>query len=182
MIEIWKDIKGYEGLYQVSNMGRVKSLEKKLRGKNNGVRTLAEKCLKLKTHLGYHTVNLYKDGKQKTFFVHILVADNFIPNPENKPCIDHINTIRSDNRVENLRWCTHKENSNNPLTLKHNSDGQKDKNTIIQLTIDRYYIRTWNCANDIERELGIKSSRIIGCCKGKKKHNTVGGYRWMYKN
>lgn len=107
--EVWKDIEGYEGLYQVSNMGNVKSVgygkERVLKfGKNND---------------GYLRVVLYKEGKGKTHKVHRLVAQAFIPNPENKEQIDHLNTIRTDNRVENLRWVTPKENNNNPLTKEH---------------------------------------------------------------
>lgn len=107
--EVWKDIDGYEGLYQVSNMGNVKSLKW---GK--------EKILKAgKNNHGYLAVVLCKDGKQKTHKVHRLVAEMFIPNLENKEQIDHINTIKTDNRVENLRWVTPKENVNNPLTKEH---------------------------------------------------------------
>lgn len=105
--EVWKDIQGYEGLYQVSNLGRVKSLRR-------------SKIRKLyKDDKGYFRVTLKKKGKSKNFQIHRLVATAFIPNPENKPEVDHINTIRTDNRVQNLRWVTSSENSNNPLTKKH---------------------------------------------------------------
>ena len=107
--EVWKDVVGYEGLYQVSNMGNVKSVGY---GK--------ERVLKPgKDSRKYLTVSLSKSKKPKTFLVHRLVAQAFIPNPDNKPCIDHINTITTDNRVENLRWVTPKENVNNPLTREH---------------------------------------------------------------
>lgn len=110
MVEIWKDIDGYEGLYKVSNLGRVKSFYKSSNGK----------ILKLnKDNYGYIQTTLYKDNLVKTFKVHRLVAIAFIPNLENKPEVDHINTIRDDNRVENLRWTTSKENRNNDLTKKH---------------------------------------------------------------
>lgn len=108
--EEWKDIKGYEGLYQVSNKGRVKSL------KNKGVDR--ECILKVVTNRGYLQVRLCKNSNVKTLKIHRLVAEAFIPNPDNKPCIDHINTERTDNSVENLRWCTQKENMNNPITIK----------------------------------------------------------------
>ena len=127
MEEIWVDIKGYEGLYQVSNQGRVKRLYK-----NGKIRILKPSL----DNNGYLYVTLSKNNKPKIFKLHRLIAINFIPNPENKPCIDHINTIRTDNRVENLRWVTKKENSNNPLSkiniskshtgFKH-SDETKDK-------------------------------------------------------
>ena len=109
--EIWKPIKDFEGYYEVSNIGRVRSLNYKRTGK--------EKILKnIKDYKGYLEVVLTKNGKRKQFKVHRLVAEAFIPNPENKPCIDHINTVKSDNRVENLRWATYKENSNNEKTLE----------------------------------------------------------------
>ena len=94
MEEIWVDIKGYEGLYQVSNQGRVKKIYK-----NGKIRIL-------KTRLdnnGYLCVTLSKNNKPKIFKIHRLIATHFIPNPDNKPCVDHINTIRTDNRIENLR-------------------------------------------------------------------------------
>ena len=96
-MEQWRDIKGYIGLYQISNMGNVKSL-------------ISNKNLKPVPNIdGYLHVNLHKDGKGKMHSVHRLVALHFIPNPENKPTVDHINTIRTDNRVSNLRWFTRKE-------------------------------------------------------------------------
>lgn len=130
MEEIWKDIQGYNGIYQVSNIGRVRSLDR------YDIDKLDRKCFYkgqiLKQYYdtgGYLKVNLYKNKKGKSYPVHKLVALAFIPNPENKPQIDHINTIRDDNRIENLRWVTPKENSNNPLTLQHSSEAVKgDKN------------------------------------------------------
>ena len=118
--EIWKPIKDYEGLYEVSNLGRVKSLNYRKTGK--------EKILKnIECNNGYLKVGLIKFGKCKMCSIHRLVAEAFIPNPEDKPCIDHINTIKNDNRVENLRWVTHKENNNNPLTKKKYSENHREQ-------------------------------------------------------
>lgn len=111
----WKKIEGYEN-YLVSSNGDVK---------NDKTGRILKKYRNKK---GYETVNLYKNGKMKTFQVHRLVAMAFIPNPIGLPCIDHINTIRNDNRAENLKWCTHKENSNNPLTLENSSKAKKGEN------------------------------------------------------
>lgn len=111
-MEEWRPINGYEGLYEVSNLGRVKSLSYK--------NTKEERILKIfKDKDGYLMVNLSNNKITCRFRVHRLVAEAFIPNPENKPCVDHINTIKNDNRIENLRWVTYKENSNNELTKKH---------------------------------------------------------------
>ena len=118
--EVWKPIKDYEGLYEVSNLGRIKSLNYKGTGK--------EKLLKnIECSNGYLTVSLTKNGKQKVFYIHRLVAVTFIPNPENKPCIDHINTIRTENCVWNLRWVTYEENNNNSLTKKKMSENHREQ-------------------------------------------------------
>ena len=107
--EEWRDVIGYEGKYQVSNLGRVRSLNYMRTGR---VQILRHKISKY----GYSIVTLIKGGKQKMYFVSRLVAIAFIPNPENKPCTDHIDTISSNNRVTNLRWVTHSENVRNPIT------------------------------------------------------------------
>lgn len=106
--EVWKDIKGYEGKYQVSNLGRVKSLYLI----NRQAKIPREKILKLGHNLqGYPHIHLCKDNKtSKSIFVHKLVAEAFIPNPNNYPVVNHKNEIKTDNRVENLEWCTQKNN------------------------------------------------------------------------
>lgn len=126
-MEIWKAINGYEGLYEVSNLGNVRSLDRKCTFK--GKVSIRKGCLLKKRidRYGYYYFILCKDGKIKNFRAHRLVAEAFIPNEENKTQIDHINTIRTDNRVENLRWVTSKENSNNPLSLNNYSMGQKKR-------------------------------------------------------
>ena len=112
-MEIWKDILNYEGLYQVSNYGNVKSLN---RINRNG-KTVHEKILsQAKSTSGYLQVNLSKDNKVKIFQVHRLVAVAFIDNPDNKPQVDHIDNNKHNNHVENLRWVTGKENMGNVIT------------------------------------------------------------------
>lgn len=103
-MQIWKDIEGYKGHYQISNYGNVRSLKKD---------AFLRKCAYLK---GYKIISLWKNGIGKMFRVHRLVAAAFIPNPENKPCVDHIDGDRANNHADNLRWVTVKENQNNPIT------------------------------------------------------------------
>lgn len=127
--EEWRDVVGYEGSYMVSNLGRVKSL-KRLDSKG---RIIHEKIIKQNTNVGhgYCVANLYhqENGKpiKKQYTVHRLIAKAFIPNPENKPCIDHINTVRTDNRVENLKWVTYEENCVNPITKERTIKSFKEK-------------------------------------------------------
>ena len=131
-VEEWRPIQGYEGLYEVSDWGRVKSVERTVtiysKLTNTTFKRIFESCIKSKHHDkdGYEGVNLKRDGKHSTKKVHKLVATAFIPNPDNKPCIDHINGVRDDNRVDNLRWCTQKENLNYPLARMNNSNSRKN--------------------------------------------------------
>lgn len=179
MNEIWKDIEGYEGLYQVSNMGNIKSLCRY--DANNHL--LKERLLKPdKTKFGYYQITLSKNGITKRYTIHKLVCLAFLPNPDNKPCIDHINTDRTDNRVENLRWCTYKENMNNPITTKKigKANTRTHKKAILQLTVNGDVIYKWDSATDVEKKLGISKVSICACLKHKPHCNTAGGYRWQY--
>lgn len=118
--EIWKSIEGFEGLYEVSNTGKVKSLKRTVKTNNGNFQSYNEKILK-HTNKGYCVVVLCKDGKKYPKTIHRLVAEAFIPNTLNKPYIDHIDTNPQNNNVENLKWVTQKENCLNPTTRKNNS-------------------------------------------------------------
>ena len=194
MQEIWKDIYfeedgviwDYRGLYAVSNMGNIKSL--------NYNRTRKEKILKpKKTTKGYLQIDLSKNGKRKKFRVHRLVAFMFIDGYFDGAEIDHINTITFDNRVENLRWVTSKQNMNNSLTKQKLSKANSIK--IAQYDKKGNLIKIWNGSYEIQRELNIHQNSIITCCKfwqmncnKEKWHETykgnpnksAGGYIWKY--
>lgn len=174
-IEIWKPVVGYEKFYEVSSLGRVRSLD---RYDSRGHRRSG--CIRklIMEKNGYLRIAL----KDKKHFVHRLVAEAFIPNTENKLYIDHINTIRSDNRVENLRWVTIKENNNNPLTLKKHRNaslGNKNPRHRKVLQYDKYgkFIRKWETITEAETALKI-THKIHFVCQGKGK--TCGGYIWKY--
>lgn len=179
MKEIWRDIKDYEGLYAVSNLGRVKSL--------NYNRTGKEKPLKpAKDRKGYLYVILCKNGVKKHFSIHRLVAEAFLPNPDGKPHIDHINTDKTDNRVENIRYCNRVENQNNPLSKQKMSDSHKGKSGVKhprskpivgvnKVTGEEVWFA---CTYEAQRALGISHGNIWSCLKGR--YKSTGGYYWHY--
>lgn len=184
--EVWADIKGYEGLYQVSNLGRVKTLDRIVKFKSRwGTihdRFLKERmCNPCHDSDGYIVTTLSKNGTQKVHKVHRLVAEAFIPNPDNKPCIDHINTIRDDNRICNLRWVTYQENSDNPLSSVKLINKQNSKQ-VYQYTMDGQLVRIWPSTMECGRN-GFKQQNVSACCNNK--HNKIGcnkyqGFIWSY--
>ena len=179
MQEIWRDIVGYEGLYQVSSNGVIRSLNYNHTGKEKVLSNVINSQ-------GYCHISLWKDKTKKVMKVHRLVAQTFIPNPDNKPFIDHINGIRSDNRVENLRWTTPKENINYPLAKSHlhqsminNSKLSKSVYQIDKTTGE--VINEYPSIQEAERQTGISSQNISKCCKGIVGFKSAGGYIWKYK-
>lgn len=163
--EIWKDIKDYEGLYQVSNLGNVK------RKKDNYV------FKKSKNSSGYRVVTLTKNKIEKSVSVHRLVANAFIPNPKNKSQINHIDGNKMNNIIDNLEWCTASENMEH--AYKNNLEILKGKK-IIQYDNNMNIIKIWNKISDAEKQLNISHGKISMVCRGKR--NKAGGYIWRYYN
>ena len=122
--EIWKDIEGFEGYYQVSNLGRVKSLDRYVPDKRRGKVHISERIMKLTViGTGYYQVTLTKFGEQIPYYVHRLVAKAFISNPNNLPEVDHIDAVKTNNDVSNLRWVTQEENNQHIFEMGHHYDG-----------------------------------------------------------
>ena len=175
--EEWRDIVGYEGLYQVSNLGRIKSLRN---NKNNP----REKILKLKlVKNGYYIIFLYKNGKPKWYYVHRLVAIAFIPNPYNLPQVNHIDENKTNNCVENLEWCNQKYNVNYGTCIERRIKKLKNRKDlskpILQFDLEGKLINEYPSINEVERQTGFKNPNICKCLKGKTK--TCGGFLWKYK-
>lgn len=155
MTEIWKDIKGYEGLYQVSNHGRIKSIRYK-----------TSKLMVLKTDVhGYVKVGLRKSGKRTWYGVHRLVAVAFLPNPNNFPQVDHIDNCKTNNHVDNLQWLTARENV------------RKDNSKAVIATDIYGREKRYEAIIDVRKD-GMKTSGVTRCIKGLRK--THGGYTWRY--
>ena len=170
--EVWKDIFGYEGLYQVSDCGIVKSLKF---GK--------ERILKPGTDgNGYLFVYLYKNRKKKMCKVHRLVCQTFLPNPNNLPQVNHKDEDKTNNKVDNLEWCDRKYNNNYGTRIQRinekNTNGKCSK-PVIQFTKDGKIVKEWKSTRDVERNLGYGHSSISVCCLGKQK--TSYGFIWKYK-
>lgn len=169
MEEIWLPIKGYEGLYEVSNLGNVRSLNYKRSGKiGNIIKNIDKK--------GYVFVTLYKNGKHKSHKVHRLVAEAFIPNWFNEPQINHKDENPKNNNVDNLEWCDCSYNINyGTRNYKVSSSLSK---IVLQFTLDGEFIREWNTSKELKIN-GFQQSAISRCCCGERKFHK--GYIWKYK-
>jgi len=177
--EIWKDVVGYEGLYQVSNLGRVRSLDRYIELSNQyklHKRFVKGKLLNpsLNTY-GYPHVGLIKDKKQKTVVVHRLVAEAFLDNPLNKKEVNHIDENKENAKLSNLEWATRIENNN------HGTRNQRVSKPVIQLDENNKIIKIHNSIVSASMAVGAKEPSSIGMvCSGKRKK--AYGYKWIYES
>ena len=171
--EEWRDVVGYEGLYQVSNQGRVKSLERK----NCLGRTVKERILKSRTNrYGYMEVNLCADGKRKMLKVHRLVCQAFHDNPDNKPEVNHVNEDKTDNRACTLEWSTRRENNNHGT--RNTRTAKALSKPVGQYTLDGELVKIWPSTAEVERQTGFSQGHICKAANGKFKQ--VYGFIWKY--
>lgn len=168
MIEVWADIKGYEGLYQVSNLGRVKSLPRRGTYSTPHILTPSE------DKSGYLLIGLVKNSIRKTKRIHRLVAEAFIDNPDKLAEINHIDENKHNNHVSNLEWCTHQYNIN------YGSRTEKTQKPVMQFNKAGVLLATYKGLNEIKKALKIKNiSNISDVCKGKRK--SAYGYVWKFR-
>lgn len=162
--EIWCPIKGFEGLYEVSDKGRVRSLKF---GKERILKPMRGNC-------GYLQVDLCKNGEHNMCYVHRIVAQAFIPNPDNLPQVNHIDEVKTHNSVMNLEWCDSKYNNN------YGTRNERCSKPVLQFTKDGEFVREWNSATDVQRSLGYSKCNISSCCTGRYKsaHNFI----WKFKD
>lgn len=163
-MEEWKDVVGYEGLYKVSNYGNLFSCRRGIVMKQTT------------TKKGYLSCGLCVGGKQKIHAVHRVVASAFLPNPYNLPQVNHKDECKTNNRVENLEWCTDEYNRHYGTTVEKAAKGHYKK--VDQYALDGKLIRTWDGISVAADTLGVSRTHITDCCKGGL--NKTGGFMWKY--
>ena len=179
MIEEWKDILGYEGLYQISNLGRVKSLERKVNAKEGGERTVREKIKGTRLNIfGYPIITLYKCNKMKTYSVHRLVAETFIPNPQGLPQVNHKDEDKTNNTVENLEWCTAEYNVNYGTAIKRRIKSQLNRTDLSRPIMCIETGIVYPSTKEVQRQFGYNPSNLSACCNNKLPH--AYGCHWKY--
>lgn len=190
MEEIWKDVIGYEGYYKASNMGNIKSVDRLIYCNRNKSNSLFKGKLKTGSEDkdGYLSYGLSKNGLTKRFRGSRLVAQAFIPNPENKPYVNHINGIKTDNSVNNLEWVTQSENELHAHKLGLKKTNKKwlefygieclRSKSVKQFSADGVLIGSYPSCKNAEKQTGITDSGISACARGE--INTFHGYIWKY--
>lgn len=169
--EVWKDVKGYEGHYQVSNLGNARSLDREVL--NQGVvQPIKGRILKAGIRNGYKSVVFSLNGKVKNHSMHRLVAEAFIDNEYNLPVVNHIDENKLNNAVNNLEWCTQREN-----ILKSSKQTCKPRE-VAQYTLDGALVKIWHSASRASKDTPFDDSLIRKCCTGER--NKHKGYKWAY--
>lgn len=184
MQEEWRDVIGYEGLYQVSNLGRVRSLDRYACCKNNSQRLIKGRVLAFDYDKdGYPRVCLSNNGKHITVQVHRLVAQAFLPNPDNLPCINHKDECITNNRVDNLEWCTYKYNNNYGTHMekinKNRTDGLFKAKKVGMYSLEGKLLNTFKSVTAAAKYLNKSyNANISSACRGNT--HTAYGYIWKY--
>ena len=179
--EEWKDIQGYEGIYQISNHGRVRSVDRIGYQKHwQGGQSRYLHKGKILRHTfnanGYPIITLTKNGEHKTFTIHRLVAFHFIPRVDGKDCVNHLDANPKNNHISNLVWCTQSENIQ--YAYDHGTKTPPHERKVSQFDLDGNFIKEWKSQAEIERVLGIYQANIYKVCSGKRKQ--AGGFKWKY--
>ena len=185
--EIWKPIKGFEGAYEVSTFGNVRSVDRIVVYPKGSKRLIKGRELRQATNIkGYKCVVLCTQNIRKTYTVHRLVAETHITNPSNLPCINHKDEITTNNNVSNLEWCTHEYNNNYGNHTK--KIAVHFEKPILQFDLNGNFIARYRSTWDAERKTGIKQGSIcnvanfaIGTSKTKRKYLSAGGYIWKWE-
>lgn len=184
MQEIWRDICGYSGLYQVSNLGNVRSLGVHFIRSDGKPYTRDPRAINpISNNCGYLCVELHNRGLAKRFLVHRLVAQAFIPNPNNYPEINHIDENKTNNAVDNLEWCTHQQNSchgTRAVRIKQTLKNRGRTVPVLMFSKQGELLRRFDGINEAASEMQISSGSIVECCKGTKYRKSAGGYVWKY--
>lgn len=169
--EVWKDIPGYEGLYQASTLGRIRGLKRCVGGRMQGAMILKQAIHRD----GYMKVALTKNHHRKDYQSHRLIGLTFIPNPEGLPQINHKDENKTNNAIENLEWCTRSYN----CSYGHRNDKSVAVCSIrvAQLDLDGNFINEFPSMEEAMRRTGVNSSKICAVCHGSRNH--AGGYKWV---
>lgn len=177
MTEEWRDVVGWEGYYQVSNLGRVRSLDRKAVNSAGVMHHTKGKILSSsKVGHSYNKTIFSANGRKETPRICRLVATAFIPNPDNLPQVNHKDENTGNDCADNLEWCDSKYNMNYGTATKRR--GLKTRKSVNQYSLDGTFIHCWDSIKDAEKHTGVYHSHISACCKGKLK--TSGGFKWEY--